>query len=136
MTKYFETGERQNGESYVFLKDNAPQELKDAIQQAHGERLPDNFIYQTFLRLLESIEDFGEIEDYEDVRHEIVDGLVDPYTSNLTKWLNDSNLNVHYLTEAMEEGAEDGFQLLMVAQYKAIDEIYSSVVSLLEKQSK
>ena len=66
-------------------------------------------------------------------RSEIVDSLVDVYTSDLTEWLDSNNNNVYYLGEAQKELGiqEDGFKLLAMAQYMAIDEIFSEVIELL-----
>jgi len=64
--------------------------------------------------------------------HEAIDGEVSVYTSDLTEWLNKSNYNVHYLTEATEEGVKDGFQALILAQHRAYESIWQSVISLIE----
>ena len=60
-----------------------------------------------------------------------MDGLVDIYTTDLTKWLNDNINNVYYLEDAIKNGAEDGFNALQVAQYQAIDEVAGHVITFL-----
>jgi len=132
LVKHFTTATRQDGSSYCYLNDSAPEQLKNAVRTAHGERFPDDFIYSTFLSLLERIGDYdiADRDQLDELRGEIVDGEVDVMTYDLTKWLNSDVRNVYYLTEALEEGIIDGFQALTLAQYKAIDEVMEEVISL------
>jgi len=131
----FETKTRDNGESFVCMSDKASKELHDSVMEAHNNQLPNDWTYSTYESILSSMSnyDIKTVEDLEENRSEIVDSLVDVYTSDLTAWLNSNNYNVEYLTEAMKEWEpEDGFRLLAMAQYMAIDEIYGYVLSLLE----
>lgn len=119
----------------VILKDNAPEALKNSVHKAHGSRMPSDWVFNKYHSVLDALTqyDFENAEELEDKRAEIVDGLVDVYTSELTKWLNESPQNVYYITEAQEEyGAqEDGFKILQMAQYRAIDEIAAEVIEYL-----
>lgn len=131
----FETKQRGN-KTIIVLKDNAPEELDNSVMQAHGDRFPSDWIFDTYHSILENLTgyDINSIDDVEDYRHEIVDGLVDIYTHELTGWLHSDNRNVYYLEDAVKEyGASDGFQILMSAQYIAINEIYNEVVELLNE---
>jgi hypothetical protein len=121
--------------SIIILKDNAPEELRESVRKAHGDRFPDDYVYSWYSGILDDLEQYDceKIEHIEDARAEIVNGLISVYTYDLTKWLNDDVYNVYYLSEALEEFDEkDGFKLLMMAQYKAIDEVFGAVVELLE----
>ena len=77
----------------------------------------------------------------EDTMDEIRDGIgewatADTYigTSDLTEWLNRSPENVYYLDEAVEDGGADGgFGLLQVAQYKAREEVYTALLDRIEE---
>jgi hypothetical protein len=133
---YFETGTRTDGnESYVYLKDNAPEKLKEAVRKAHGDRWPDDWVYSTFLSLLERITeyDFESVEDLQESAYEIVDNEVDIHTGGLTKWLSSDNRNVYYIDEGIERfGASDSYGMLSNAQHCAIDEIMQAVISLFE----
>ena len=133
---FFEYKKRGN-DNIVILADNAPQDLQDSISKAHGNCLPYNWIFDKYRSILDALMQYNinSSDDLNNNRSEIVDGLVDPYTSNLTAWLNSSNYNVYYITEAQEEfGPEtDGFKILQMAQYKAIDDIYGHIVDLLLK---
>jgi len=123
---------RREKKSIVVFADNASEDLKDSVRKAHGERLLSDWVFDKFHSILDAMLQYDD--DNEDMRFEIVDGLVDVYTCDLTEWLNSNNNNVYYLTEALEEYEEkDGFRALALAQYKAIDEIYSEVLNLLNK---
>jgi len=81
------------------------------------------------IELLEGrdFEDFDELEEaINEEMTEWADTETDIYTSDLTEWLNNRNDNVYYLSEAIEEGAEDGFKALSMAQYKAIEELFTN----------
>lgn len=137
---YFETGKRNDDTEYVFLKDNAPEELKESIRKAHGDNPPSDFVYDKYERLMMTMAGYlcniYTIEKLEDYQGEIIDSCVDIYTTDLTNWLGlgSNNRNIYYLTEVLEESdTKDGFALLAQAQYKAIAEIYNEIINLLKK---
>lgn len=134
----FTITERDN-ENVVVFKDTASQKLKNSVMEAHGDRLPSNWIFSKYLMLLLTLSDYDipNMDAVNEFRGEIVDSCVDAYTSDLTEWLNDNNQNVFYLSEALDESRGDrfnGFDLLASAQYLAIDEIYSEIVKLLKSK--
>ncbi len=129
----FETKER--GEKTITVFKDESEELKNSVYKAHGDRLPNDWIFDKYKSILSTLSGY-EINNEDDLnnnRPEIVDSLVDIYTNNLTEWLADNNYNVYYLEEAQKEFGpiEDGSKLLSMAQYMAIDEIYTEVVNLL-----
>ena len=67
-----------------------------------------------------------------DIMSEYIDSEVDVYTSDLTEWLNDRNSNIYYLDEAHKE-FRDSDNILGIAQYKAIEEIYFNAYELLKE---
>ena len=90
----------------------------------------DNVVY------LLGYEDFDTLdnlqEDISNKVYEWADNETEIYTCNLTKWLNDNINNVYYLTESLEEfGEGDGFKLLSMAQYKAIEEHFNNSANIL-----
>lgn len=133
-TKQFTTTKR--GDETIVIFNNESNELHNSVMGAHETRLPNDWIFEKYLEILERLGEYDieSIDNIEDNRHEIVDGIVDIYTSDLTAWLNDSNMNVEYLSEALEEYGkpESGFQVLTQAQYKAIDDIFNYVLELLQ----
>lgn len=130
----FETKQRGE-ETITVFKSDASEELKDSVYKAHGDRLPDDWIFNTYESILVTLSGYtiNSIDDVEENRGEIVDSLVDVYTSDLTAWLASNINNVSYIDEAKDNlgEAENGIATLSQAQYMAIDEIYSEVVNLL-----
>jgi hypothetical protein len=128
---YFDTNKRDNGETFVFIKHNAPQELIDNFIE--NCKIND-FDYSIYFRVLDSLKDYDDDTEVEDIEGELINGLIDAYTADLTDWLASSDDNVYYLTKALEEYEEkDGFRLLALAQFEAIREIYDVVINFLTK---
>ena len=130
---------KRGDDNIIILKSEAPEALRDSVRSAHGDSMPNDWIYNKYQSVLEALSGYtiNSIDDLSENLPEIVDGLVDVYTSDLTAWLNSKNSNVYYLTEALQEWGgndADGFRLLMLAQYKAIDEIASEVITYLTAQ--
>lgn len=131
-----EVGEGENKRVIVTFADNAHEELKNSVYEAHDGNMPRDWVFEKYLGILESLGNYNidSMDDIEEHRSEIVDGEVDSYTSDLTDWLNSSVYNVEYLGLAVSElGASDGFAILAGAQYLAIDEVFGHVLELLEK---
>lgn len=131
--KQFDEGTRVDGSAYTFIRESASDKLKDSVRQAHGDKLPDDWTYNTYYSLLERLGDYDLAENsIDDVRHDLVDSMVDIYTKDLTEWLNSDIRNVYYLSEVLSEhDIKDGFQALAMAQYMAIDEVMNEVINLL-----
>lgn len=131
----FETIKRaSNGEEIVILKDTAPDSLKNAVREAHGDRMPDDWIFSTFLQILEAFSEreITTADDLDEAKWEVATDLVDPYTANLTAWLARHNGNMEYVSTMIEEGtAETADQLLSQAQMHAIEEIATYVIGYL-----
>lgn len=127
MFNNMETKERSTGESFICNKEEINWQ-KDIIHKAHGESLPDDYIYQFINATLSQLID-SNVET-EEQAHEVIDGLEpDVYTSDLTKWLNSSNNRVYYLTEALSDyGSKDGFTALRIAQQLEKQEVGHLVV--------
>lgn len=123
----------------VVFADNASEKLKDSVYKAHQDSLPRDWIFGTYADILQRLEEYEvkTLDDVEEVRSELVDSMVDIYTADLTAWLADSISNVEYLTQAMEEYGQpqDGFKLLALAQYMAIDEVFGYVYELLSEEA-
>lgn len=125
---------RDDGSYYTHLIEDHDEELQEAIYKTHGDLFPHDWIYETFGAILDHLTGYTIecLEDMEEYRHEIVDGLVDIYTHDLTAWLHSSITFVYYLDEAVKEyGQADN--ILMMAQYMAIDEIFNEVLNLIEE---
>jgi len=132
--EYKQKGEDKENKIIVFKADR-PSDLFDSVYKAHGERLPNDWIFNIYYSILESLSGYeiDSMENIDDKRAELVDSLVNVYTSDLTAWLASDINNVYYLTEAIDQyEAKDGFRALATAQSIFIDEIFGEVVSLLE----
>ena len=113
---------RNNGEVYYHLIKEVKWQ-QEAIMAAHLDRLPDDDIYNiiyNFVCEFAALDEDAEESDFFDV---IYNYEAEPYTGDLTKWLNSNICNVYYLTDAIEEGVENGFQALQLARKKFAIEI-------------
>lgn len=126
------------GEMFYKLADGSPEWMTGAIQAAHDGMMPDDTRYamirETAYRMADA--DDSEIED----PHEAVDGLVDVYTAELTRWLSSHHLRLAYCDEAMAEyGAprddDNGMlRLIMMGQFAEYREIWSQLAACLAEE--
>lgn len=123
---------KKRGEEDIVVFNNECDELHDSVYSAHGDKMPNDWIFGTYADLLTRLTEYtiNTSDDLEEFRNEIVDGAVDIYTSDLLDWLKG---NTEYTDEVLEEnnGITSTSALLMQAQYKAIDAIYSEIYTLL-----
>jgi hypothetical protein len=109
MTTYashFETKTRDDGSTFVTLKDDTPRWLKEAVREAHQGTLPNDWIYAECRAAAEAFDD-GRLttdEDDDDV-HSHADGRVDVYTKELFQWAADFCLTDTF--SAAEEEVDD-----------------------------
>lgn len=128
----------QTGETFYKLADDSPEWMADAIQAAHDDMMPDDTRYamirETAYRMADA--DDSEIED----SHEAVDGLVDVYTAELTRWLASHYQRVSYCDEALEDiGGKLGhdqtmINLIQMGQFAEYREIWSSLATALASE--
>jgi hypothetical protein len=131
----FESDKRNDGDMFYKLKSGSPEWMTDVIHAVHGDKLPDDTVYEMIydaLSRLSEIDDDSEDETVKDLDR-LFDAIYemepDVYTSNLTAWLNKRADHVYYLTEALEQmDIKDGFQALSAAQKIQMDEIGSALV--------
>lgn len=130
-SKHFIRKTRDDGETYYCCDDTTPEWITDMVYEAHGDKLPDDYVYNWIDSVLSHIAD-GMTED--DI-HEYIDSEVDCYTSGLTTWLNSRNDRIYYLTQALEEHEPtDGFNALAIAQYEEIQEVFLSVLNSIQER--
>lgn len=108
----------------------------------------DDYSYEWLNNFLIRVVEFIDYTDFEDLEElnnlitdelpEWTDGEVNVYTSDLTEWLNSSNYNVEYITQAQREYGQqdDGFKLLSMAQYTAINEHFYKSLEIMIKDLK
>jgi hypothetical protein len=115
---------RDNGDKFYCCKTTVEWQ-QEIIHAAHGDKLPDDYVYQFIFDTLVALTECNEGEE-EDAILEIEP---DCYTSNLTGWLHSRNDRVFYLTEALEEyGSKDGFNALAQAQSLEIQEVAQAIL--------
>lgn len=108
---WFVTRERRpllaNGDaetSFVSLGDNTPQWVRDLVQSAHGEFLPDDHRYAMIRSALDAVAESEASPDW--TLDEIGDEFADNshvYNSDLLRWLGSHLDRVGYCDEACEE---------------------------------
>ena len=96
------------------------------------KHLDEDSVYEYTVEAIDHVIE-GRIKSTDDCDvFEWADSDTDVYTSDLTEWLNRSDWNVGYLTDALKEyGETDGFKALQIAQLKAREEVYRMVLDVL-----
>lgn len=120
----FITAPRENGETYVTLRDSN-EDLTTLIRDAHGEMMPNDYKYQFIREALEAVADSDDIDDI----------CLEPaiYYSDLLDWVSSNLTRPTYVDEAVEElGYKDFYNSLMIGQLREKEEILYSVRSSLE----
>lgn len=125
----FEAATRTNGNKFWRVKDenNNNTALYDLIKTAHGERMPNDYIY---LYIVEALDAISEHDDLDDISME-----ADIYNRDLLAWVADHSEHVGYCDEVMGvmQGQEmDFMQIIQWAQQRQKEEILYSVRSSLE----
>lgn len=142
MQKRMDCKQRENGEwfasfksAYIGENDSYYNALSNAL---HEFQASEDFRYQTLYNFLEWMEDnqFETIEDAQDSIFEFCDTEIPVYTSDLTKWLSESNYHVYYLEQAViEHGQTEGFKILSSAYYFAVSELAYEILNAIEDLS-
>ncbi len=99
----FEIAKRTSDEEeYVRLKDGAPEWLKDAVHEAHGDLLPDDWRYSMAREAFQTIAEAVDTDGIESIENEFADNT-DVYTADLLKWLASNLTRIGYCDEANNE---------------------------------
>lgn len=131
MYQAFEIKHRDSGETFVALKDDAPDWMTDAIHDAHGDMMPDDWRYQACMEAAEAIADADDIDS---ARDSFMDA-VDVYNSDLMRWLDSHGSRTDYVDQAVEDyGWPDGglMQAIAIAQSIERGEVWDAIVAHLE----
>jgi hypothetical protein len=128
--KKFQRGDEED--TRVIIKDDAAdrQELIDLTYKVNeSTSLSMDSTYKFTMEALALIAD-SEANNEDDLFELSSQFEADPYTGQLTEWLNESNFHVYYLTQAIEEGlVKDGFEALSMAQVLAKTDVLDVVVN-------
>ena len=135
-SEWFETRQRDNGDTFFTLKDGRPDWVQDLVHAAHGEDfLPDDYRYRWTYGALEFIAD-ADGDPLDDVG-EFADLAVDTYTSERFAWLASNLQRAGYVDEAVEElGRPDGgiVEMIGLGQYAEASEVYGLVCRALDER--
>ena len=133
----FTTATRDNGETFTKCKGGTPQWIKDAIQAAHNDVLPNDWIYATCSAVADDLAD-RDPDEWEDFTFEIADSLVDVYTTHLTRWLHEFPWAHSVCDEACEElGMEnpDTLKRISLGQFYTIRAIAEELIRAIEEEA-
>jgi hypothetical protein len=139
---FFERRSRSTGdeaETFVALRDNAPEWLSELVRSAHGDMLPDDWRYRIIERAVDRISDYNleTSDDAHDAAGEFADGAVDIYTADRLAWLASNLERVGYCDRAAGEfgdSAGDIVATIGLGQYAEASEVYGLVVEALEER--
>lgn len=126
---------RANGESFICLKDDTPEWMTDAVREAHGGMMPDDWRYRLIRDALFAIATAADDDDedyFDDRLSEELDGAVDVYTGRLTDWLASNIERVGYCDEddARGSGPFDSItRWIMCGQLCELREIADSLMA-------
>ena len=98
----FTTKERTGGSQYRTLCEGAPDGVRDAIQEAHGGELPNDWRYEKASMIWMALEEATE-NGWGPNKDEEIDSLVDIYNGELLQWLADIPSRVDLVDQASGE---------------------------------
>jgi hypothetical protein len=138
LLQYFRSIKRDSGETVWCLTEDRPEWLQDAVRDAHGTDLPNDWIYGACRDACSAIED-GSLSDDDSV-HEWADSQVDVYTRDLFQWSADM-CQTDAWSEAESEASDIGSadtdmeKRIMVLQCLAYAAIARRMLSAVEDNS-
>jgi len=133
-TRHADDGER---EAFTSSRDDAPEWVRNIVQESHGDMLPDDWRYVCIRSAFGAITDAREDADLDDLGHEFADRQVDIYTHAGIMWLASNLSRVAYCDEGREEFGEgqQGQSItdqIGMGQYMEATEVYGEVRRMLE----
>lgn len=108
------------------------------FHKAIDDRMPDDWIYEVIANGSSSLAEYEDVDAARDAIHEIADGMVDVYNSDVLRWLADHQMNACLCDEAAEEfgGADnDTIKRAQLGQYLGITRILSEMVEAIEEEA-
>lgn len=130
----FQTKTRDNGDTFVCLKDDQPEWMTDVIRAAHdnGQMMPDDFRYALIKEAAAAIWQADSNSDIDECADEFADG-VDVYTSSLCEWAASHGYRTAYCDEALDEYGkpESLSQLLHWGQPRERREVFDQLLQAL-----
>lgn len=135
----FTTDTRPDGSRYTKNTDDAPEWVRDAVRDAHGEVLPDDRIFDLAHDACEWIFRGDTIENmFDEVRHYFADGAIDAYNADRLAWVASSNYRAALVDEVHDDyGAERGDLMDQIAagQYEEAARIFDYMATAIEERA-
>lgn len=131
---------RADGATFYCLKDGSPEWMAEAVRAAHGDMLPNDWSYQAVRGAVMALEEaarYGDADEIDDRREEIIDGLVDVYHGDLCAWVSSAASRGEFCTDAMGEyGQPESFlNLLQWGQSLEYQQVFGAVVEACKAQA-
>jgi hypothetical protein len=125
---YFERRTREDGTTFTTMIDNVPEWVHDAVMEAHGDELPNDWRYETCETIFGAFEDDYDSDD-EDARYDLAQSLVDIYNADLFRWLAGHSTRYAYCDEALDDGLDmkSIVDLVMAGQFRCIEHMVSTI---------
>jgi hypothetical protein len=122
---FFESRQRNDGTSFIALKDERPEYLSDFLYEIHGGYLPDDWTYRIIMEAFEEL----EIDNLEDITIE-----ADCYYHDLDQWFSLYRGSHELCNEALEDFGpfDDIYKIISTAQVLAKERIYEVVNDFME----
>lgn len=124
--------------SMTVLRDDAPEWVRDAVRRAHGNLLPDDWIYATSRDAFSALSDVDEDTDMQTVWDEFSTAAMDAYTDDRLRWLASHPARLSYCDEAVSDGLCDGSSIaetIGCGQYLEAREIFREIWAAVEYQT-
>ncbi len=137
----FTRDKRDDGSTFWCLTDRADQDdLVDWVRDLHDDELPNDWRYETIVRICDYLCDLTETIDSQSDAHDIAFGAADSitsiYTAELCEWLSNNIGRLSYIDDAQEEGlipAEaDTFKRLQIGQFECIRSMAVRIIERLQ----
>lgn len=138
----FDRRTRDNGDTFLALKDGAPDWMRDALYNAHGGMLPDDHCYRMADEAADAIAETLEYDadaNLDDWRHECVDAMVSVYHSDRFAWLASNLARAEYCDEARREGmVSDDASIsdrIAAGWYREAESIFEAIRAAIEENA-
>lgn len=134
--KHYEHQIRDTKKGFWSTKDNAPSWISDMNHKAHGDTLPNDYVYEFIVDALHLI---SQCETEEQMQDRINEIEADVYNGQLLAWVSDNLTFAEYVNEAVKEFGIynkdfDLYTVLAYGQKAHREEVAYSVLSSLKEQ--
>ena len=128
---------RKDGSKYWSYADMMrTEEVADLVRDCHDEELPNDWRFEMFVSILDSIMDYDDETDWDDAAHQIADNLTEFNTCKLFQWYADDSSRVAYVNSAIDDGLISKDQVitsqLMTGQYCCIHMMVHQIMFALD----